>query len=573
MPTLDEIRRAVEADLDPEWVKAHGDESWKAALAVLGELPDAGSTVDLAEKSAEERSDIARRAWDTRGRKEGGERPSTRNEYDKYEREQKNAPRPKAIFVKHMREAVPLILAGKVVEVKNARKVNTLIERLAEYAQKAIDKGEEAPDFNLCNITVKGVSFFCEGHLGIPRIKMPQLGGTPVPGSLASRLPKDDKGAVDAGPEFIEHLTRTGIRTKSESVPAAKLIASQNELVGAKIAKRAVKDKYKPKTIFISRDNYVVDGHHAWATQMARDAADGKLGDKDMPVIRIDAPITEILHRANTWSKRFGIKQKAASTKVPSAKKANDDLLWDAFTLDTDTDWSEVARKAWDTRGRKDEDESEDDEASKPTVSAKDVQTKLTPELAKVAQKVYDDWQVDPDRPEDDELCGGGICQNIAEEIAGKLGENGIEATTVSAQIGEQHVWVVAKLEDGVYSIDIPPSTYETGGGYSWRKIKDVEFTKDDIVVDRIDADPNRFEDYLDMAERFALATDRSEAAKRAWDTRGRKGEEPKAAGEEQPSTAAKPEKEPSNPKVARAIQSHKPATKEKQQWAERNET
>ena len=149
-----------------------------------------------------------------------------------------------------------------------------------------------------------------------------------------------------------------------------------------------------------------------------------------------------------------------------------------------------------------DGEEAEDDEAgSEPKHTGKDVRTKIAPALAKVAQEVYDKW----DESDVDCYAGGGICHFIAEEMAGALQSEGIEANTVSQQIGEQHVYVVAKLKDGVYAIDIPPSTYETGGGYSWKKIPDVAITKDDIVVDKIDGDPDSYGDYIEMADVLAL--------------------------------------------------------------------
>jgi len=139
--------------------------------------------------------------------------------------------------------------------------------------------------------------------------------------------------------------------------------------------------------------------------------------------------------------------------------------------------------------------EGDDEDPDEPQHTGKDVEAKFAPALAAAAQKVYDDWDEDPDC-----YAGGGICHIIADEIASKLIDEGVEATTVSQQIGEQHVYVVAKLKDGVYSIDIPPSTYETGGGYTWQKTKGVQFTKDDILIDKIDGDPRAFKDYIDMA-------------------------------------------------------------------------
>lgn len=118
----------------------------------------------------------------------------------------------------------------------------------------------------------------------------------------------------------------------------------------------------------------------------------------------------------------------------------------------------------------------------------------LVPKFVLVAQKVYDGWIQD----ENDELNGGGICQNIADEISGVCNMNGIDATTVSAQVGEQHVWCVAKVREGIFEIDIPPSVYETGGGYTWKKIPDVKFDANDIYINRLSSDPNDFDEYTE---------------------------------------------------------------------------
>lgn len=134
-------------------------------------------------------------------------------------------------------------------------------------------------------------------------------------------------------------------------------------------------------------------------------------------------------------------------------------------------------------------------EGGSSVISGQALRKRYASKLADVAQKVYDGW----DESNVDEFAGGGICHLIAEDIASELGSNGIEATTVSSEIGEQHVWVVAKLEDGVYNIDIPPGVYERGGGYTWSKIEGVQFSPEDIIIERIDPDPESFENYVAM--------------------------------------------------------------------------
>jgi len=239
-------------------------------------------------------------------------------------------PRPTPIKVDKVKDAIPLILQGKVVELKNVRKVNVLLTRLAKIAKDAEKRGEAAPKYDACQIVVPGSSIFCGEHLrtkeypnGLPRVVMPQFAGVPREGSAADKLPKNEKGEVDAGPEFVDHLAKRGIATENVEVRSDSLKPAQAQLDGPKIAKRVAKKEYEARTpIFISRDGYIVDGHHRWAAIVGRDAEDGKLGDSTIRAIKIDAPISEILHIANTWTKRYGLERKevkAAEAEVTAA--------------------------------------------------------------------------------------------------------------------------------------------------------------------------------------------------------------------------------------------------------------
>lgn len=133
--------------------------------------------------------------------------------------------------------------------------------------------------------------------------------------------------------------------------------------------------------------------------------------------------------------------------------------------------------------------------ADEQLVSSKDV-AQLRSQIAAVAQQVYDAWEQDEEGM-DEELGEGGICQDIAEAVCGLLAENGIECGEVSNSVGDQHVWAIAKLSDGVFIVDINPSVYEEGGGYSWRKRKDVVFDASDVIIESIDSNPDSFEQYL----------------------------------------------------------------------------
>lgn len=238
--------------------------------------------------------------------------------------------RPIPIHVATVEEAIPLVLDGKVVEVPDTATAYTLINKLADMVQEAKAAGKDAKEYDLCQVSVAGSNMFCAESLrtaehpqGVPRLEMPQLGGKPVPGSEADKLPRNpwDKTEVDGAAAFVTHLQGIGVKTSVEVLPAANLKASQRELVGSKVGKMMRDTSFDPakNPIFISKDNYVVDGHHRWAAVVGRDAADGHLGDALMNVVRVNAPISEVLHLANAWSAKFGIQQAAGVVRQAKA--------------------------------------------------------------------------------------------------------------------------------------------------------------------------------------------------------------------------------------------------------------
>ena len=118
----------------------------------------------------------------------------------------------------------------------------------------------------------------------------------------------------------------------------------------------------------------------------------------------------------------------------------------------------------------------------------------LRQELAVASQRVYDAW----DQDDGDDYNGGGICHDIAGAICDVLGEHGIRSTAFSFSIGEVHVTAVADIDGDAWRVDIPPYVYETGGGYTWRKIPDVVFESDDVLIESMGQD---FREYLEPGE------------------------------------------------------------------------
>lgn len=112
------------------------------------------------------------------------------------------------------------------------------------------------------------------------------------------------------------------------------------------------------------------------------------------------------------------------------------------------------------------------------------------------AQAQYDRW----DEGDVDTYAGGGICHLIADDICSVLWDIGIECTTQSCSY-EQHVYVVAKFQEGIYQVDIPYHVYERGAGFSWTKLPDIKFEPRDVVFYKISGDPEEWSNYVDLYE------------------------------------------------------------------------
>lgn len=141
------------------------------------------------------------------------------------------------------------------------------------------------------------------------------------------------------------------------------------------------------------------------------------------------------------------------------------------------------------------EDEAEFDVSSLNSVS--EITDVVKDEMVKVAQEQYDAWKQDHNG-QNDELGSGGICHLIADDLINVLYRHKIENVQSVCSNYEQHVYVVGQFKEGIYEIDIPYDVYETGGGYTWKKIPDVQFSRNDIVISRLSSDPSEYSNYVD---------------------------------------------------------------------------
>lgn len=238
-------------------------------------------------------------------------------------------------------EAARMLARGQKVRLTQKRQVSVLLEHLRDLVADAKAKGEKAPNYNLCDVTVHGTSVFCVQSKGIPRVQMPQLKGEPTKGSKADALPRDPRGEVTLEQQFREHLISKGVTIEDTREQAHYLKATQNELNGAKVAGIAqayTEGKLAQERLFVSGDNYIVDGHHRWASILGTDLADNIEGDHYIDVARIDMDIISLLDEANRFAEDWGIPQ--AGFNAGFAKQALDagcatcgDSLVDPFHL------------------------------------------------------------------------------------------------------------------------------------------------------------------------------------------------------------------------------------------------
>jgi hypothetical protein len=218
------------------------------------------------------------------------------------------------VSISNPQDARRVIDSNMPAAVRTEKEAYTILTELAKMAREAKALGKDAPNYDFCKISIPGTNLFCGDSKGIPRKKMPQFSGKPTPGSPADSRPKDKDGGVDGTQDFIKHMEGLGVKVEEKEVLASTLRASQNELVGEKVAGMMTNEDFDPagEPIFVSRDGYVIDGHHRWAAQVGRDLEDGNLGDLPLNVKVVDMDILEVLEEANRFAQEFGIAPKTA---------------------------------------------------------------------------------------------------------------------------------------------------------------------------------------------------------------------------------------------------------------------
>lgn len=217
-----------------------------------------------------------------------------------------------------------LIAQGKHVRLNRVDQIGTLLTDLLKMSKEAKKKHEV---LDLCRVSVPKTNLFCAQNKGIDRIDMPQLAGVPKPGSKGAELQSAPGEEVDLTQQFEAALRSHGVKVTDTTLPAASFKASQDQLVGDKVAgiekfmETAPKDSRVFEPIFVTRDHYIIDGHHRWAAMVGLDAKDGVLGNFPMKVRMVDMDIGEALAAANAFAEDWGIGHEGVTKTGPTISK------------------------------------------------------------------------------------------------------------------------------------------------------------------------------------------------------------------------------------------------------------
>jgi hypothetical protein len=185
------------------------------------------------------------------------------------------------------------------------------------------DKGERAGLFDLCSVSVGGSNIFCEGNLGVPRIEMPQLKGEARDGSRASELrkdPSDSSEKVSIEQPFTEMLRGSGVGVSDKMVDAEMLRPSQSQINGAQagvILQKMLNGEFTGSSaIWTTSDGYILDGHHRYVAEVAKNLLEGGDGHVDIPVHEVNMEIGAALDATNAYADHMGLLSKSVAASA-----------------------------------------------------------------------------------------------------------------------------------------------------------------------------------------------------------------------------------------------------------------
>ena len=183
-------------------------------------------------------------------------------------------------------DVINRIAAGEKVDIS---------PKLLQTVLSSMVLRKDHPD--ITNLNLANTRLMSQDNLGIARADMPQI-------------PTNKKE------EFLSLLESRGVKVAREEVKASELKPIQAEISGTtsgQIMVRMITDRepaemqsFVGQAIVVSKDNYVIDGHHRWAASVALELA-GE-GSRKMKILKVDMPHEQLIGVTKKWNESQGIK-------------------------------------------------------------------------------------------------------------------------------------------------------------------------------------------------------------------------------------------------------------------------
>jgi hypothetical protein len=183
-------------------------------------------------------------------------------------------------------KAVPSIDAASL---SRGQKITIDGKQLGNLTVNMVDTGI---DGDLRNVSIPGYALFDGANMGLRREQMPQV---------PSR----------AKPQFLSEMRLKGVRVAAQSVDPRTLKPSQTDVSAAltgKVLKMMRDGSFHDSPagrILVSKDGFVIDGHHRWA---AASAYAFDVPGARLPIIRVDLNAADLISAAREFGAREGIK-------------------------------------------------------------------------------------------------------------------------------------------------------------------------------------------------------------------------------------------------------------------------
>ena len=183
----------------------------------------------------------------------------------------------------------PAVASIDAVSLSRGQKITVEGEQLGNLTINMVDTGI---DGDLRNVRIPGYALFDGANMGLRREQMPQ-----VPARVK--------------PQFLSEMRLKGVGVAAQSVDPRTLKPSQADISASRtgeILKKMREGSFydsPASRILVSKDGFVIDGHHRWA---AASAYAFDISGARLPIIRVDLNAADLIPAAREFGAREGIK-------------------------------------------------------------------------------------------------------------------------------------------------------------------------------------------------------------------------------------------------------------------------